>query len=312
MKEIDILGENRFETFSKTRAGSRAVIVRDGMILLSHETVTGWWLIPGGGVEDGETPAQCCVREVEEETGLIVKPLKQFLTLNEYYEEFRYISFYFVCQVVGSGQMRLTDAEKRRGLEPKWLPLTEAVDIFSRHQAYAAVSEEKRGSYLREFTALGEYLKQTARYTIRTAEPKDEARIRGLFIEMLETIYHTDVERGYDPGSLDRFWAGGEDRIYVAEAEEVVAFLSVEVHREEEAYVYLDDFSVAAAYRNQGIGTALLRAAEAYAETLGIPAIALHVEKTNGSALRFYERMGYAVVRDDGNRYLMGKRKGLT
>ena len=55
--------------------------------------------------------------------------------------------------------MRLTDAEKQRGLEPQWLPLQEAVDLFSRHQSYASVSEEKRGSYLREYTALQEYLK---------------------------------------------------------------------------------------------------------------------------------------------------------
>ena len=37
MKEIEISGANRFETFTKTRAGSRAVILRDGMILLSHD-----------------------------------------------------------------------------------------------------------------------------------------------------------------------------------------------------------------------------------------------------------------------------------
>ena len=159
MKEIEILGANRFETFTKTRAGSRAVIVREGMILLSHETVSGWWLVPGGGMEAGETPEMCCVRETEEETGLIVRPLRQFLTLYEYYEEYRYISHYFVCEVTGSGQMCLTDAEKQRGLEPQWLPLQEAVDLFSRHQSYAAVSEEKRGSYLREYTALQEYMK---------------------------------------------------------------------------------------------------------------------------------------------------------
>ena len=158
MKEIEILGANRFETFTKTRAGSRAVIVRDGKILLSHETVSGWWLVPGGGVEGEETPEECCVREVEEETGVIVRPLRQFLTLYEYYEEYRYISYYFVCEAAGSGQMRLTDAEKRRGLEPEWLPLEDAVRIFSRHQEYADVSEEQRGSYLREYTALKEYL----------------------------------------------------------------------------------------------------------------------------------------------------------
>ena len=159
MKEIEISGANRFETFTKTRAGSRAVIVREGMILLSHETVSGWWLIPGGGMEAGETPETCCVRETEEETGLIVRPLRQFLTLYEYYEEYRYISYYFVCEVTGSGQMHLTAEEKRRGLEPQWMPLQEAVDIFSRHQSYADVSEEKRGSYLREYTALQEYMK---------------------------------------------------------------------------------------------------------------------------------------------------------
>ena len=158
MKKIEILGANRFETFTKTREGSRAVIVRDGMILLSHETVSGWWLVPGGGLEAGETPETCCVRETEEETGLIVRPLRQFLTLYEYYEEYRYISYYFVCEVTGSGQMRLTDAEKRRGLEPRWIPLREAVDLFSRHESWADISEEKRGSYLREYTALREYL----------------------------------------------------------------------------------------------------------------------------------------------------------
>ena len=158
MKTLEILGANRFETFTKTRAGSRAVVVRDGMILLSHETVSGWWLVPGGGLEEGETPETCCIREVEEETGFIVKPLRQFLTLNEYYEEYRYVSYYFICEVTGTGEMRLTEAEKRRGLEPQWIPLEGAVGIFSRHQEYADTSEEKRGSYLREYTALQEYL----------------------------------------------------------------------------------------------------------------------------------------------------------
>ena len=158
MKEIEILGANRSDTFSKTREGSRAIIVQNGMILLSHETISGWYLVPGGGLEANETPADCCVREVEEETGIIVRPLHQFLTLYEYYEEYRYISYYFVCESIGHGQMHLTEGEARRGLEPQWIFLRDAVDIFSRHQSYAKESEEKRGSYLREYTALQEYL----------------------------------------------------------------------------------------------------------------------------------------------------------
>ena len=159
MKEIEIFGANRFETFTRTRAGSRAVIERDGMILLSHETVSGWWLIPGGGMEEGETPEACCVRETEEETGLAVRPLRQFLTMYEYYEEYRYISHYFICEMTGTGQMHLTDAEKKRGLEPQWIPLQEAVELFSCHESYAETSEEKRGAYQREYAALLEYMK---------------------------------------------------------------------------------------------------------------------------------------------------------
>ena len=158
MKEIEILGANRFETFTKTRTGCRAVILREGKILLSHETGTGWWLVPGGGLEQGETPEECCIREVEEETGLLVKPLRQFLTLYEYYEEYRYISHYFICEITGQGQMHLTENEAARGLEPAWLPLSEAIELFSKHQSYADTNEEKRGSYQREYTALTEFL----------------------------------------------------------------------------------------------------------------------------------------------------------
>ena len=154
MKKIEIFGANRFETFTKTRLGSRAVIINDGQILLSHETKSGWWLLPGGGLEENETPEECCVREVEEETGYIVSPVHEFLIIYEYYEEYRYISHYFVCEVIGHGKMDLTETEKERGIEPQWMPLQKAMDMFSRHQDYAGISEEKRGSYLREHTAL--------------------------------------------------------------------------------------------------------------------------------------------------------------
>ena len=72
-------------------------------------------------------------------------------------------------------------------------------------------------------------------------------------------------------------------------------------------YIYLDDFSVTEAYRSKGIGTELIRAAESYAKEIGMPVVILHVEKTNQSAMRFYERMGYSVIRDDENRNLMKK-----
>lgn len=144
--------------------------------------------------------------------------------------------------------------------------------------------------------------------SIRIAVPEDERKIRELFIEMLQTIYHTEDVQGYEPGCLDRYWVSGEERIFVAEDEDVVAYLSVEVHHEPDMdYIYLDDLSVTKAYRNLGIGSALIREAEIYARKIGIRDIVFHVEKSNTSAFRLYERLGYKVFRDDDSRYLMNK-----
>ena len=144
-------------------------------------------------------------------------------------------------------------------------------------------------------------------YKIRIAVPADEDKIRALFLEMLRTICDTEQVDGYPDGYLDRFWAGGEDRIYVAEDGDVVACLSVEVHDDHGKYLYLDDFSVTAACRGKGIGSALIRTAEALAAEVRAAAVLLHVNKTNSSAMRLYERSGYSIYRDDGPRFLMKK-----
>lgn len=157
MPTRDIIGSNCHPIFTKTRIACRGIVVRDGMLLLSRETVTDWWLIPGGGLEAGETAEECCIREVREETGYTVRPVTHFLTLHEYYEEWRYSSHYFICEVQSEGKPTLTEQEQLRGLIPEWIKLEDALAIFERHHDYASTDEEKRGSYLREFTALCEY-----------------------------------------------------------------------------------------------------------------------------------------------------------
>ncbi len=145
------------------------------------------------------------------------------------------------------------------------------------------------------------------KYIIRQSVAKDEKRICELYLEMMQMIYHTEDVKGYKAGDLDRFWAENENRIFVAEDGIVVGFLSVEVYHENEDYIYLDDFVVTAEYRNKGIGSALLKTAEAYAREINVLKLCLHVEKTNLSAMHFYENSGYAIYRDDGHRFLMNK-----
>ena len=148
--------------------------------------------------------------------------------------------------------------------------------------------------------------------SFRQAEASDEGRIRELFIEMLCSINGTPDEKGYDEGYLDKFFAGREDRIFVAErGSEVIAYLSVEVYRDG-GYIYLDDLSVTESCRSRGIGTALINIAEVYAKEIGIPAIVFHVNRSNARAHSLYLRPGYSDNEDQGSRMRMAKDIGTS
>ena len=143
----------------------------------------------------------------------------------------------------------------------------------------------------------------------RKAIKADEPRIRELFIEMLQTIYSTDDVEGYEDGYLDNFFNDNEDWICVAEVNgSVAAYLSIEVHHEEENFIYLDDLSVSSKYRSHGIGTSLIKTAEKFAHTQNIPAIVFHVEESNTGARKLYKRLGYSAMDEEKTRFRMIKR----
>ncbi len=59
------------ETLPKKRLGSGCLVFDSlGRLLLVKPTYKPAWEIPGGVVEHNESPKQCCLREVKEETGL--------------------------------------------------------------------------------------------------------------------------------------------------------------------------------------------------------------------------------------------------
>lgn len=156
MNTIIIYGDNRHEIHTAYRAACRGIVISGDEILLSYETKEDQWMIPGGGLEEGENLEDCCVRELEEETGYQVKAIRQYLTIKEYYEEWLFESFYFLCEVTGEGTRSLTKREIEVGLEPRWIKIEEARRIFSEHQNYAETDEMRRGMYLREYRALEE------------------------------------------------------------------------------------------------------------------------------------------------------------
>ena len=75
MTATQILFGPRLSREGKIRLGCTAVIFDKDRekVLLTRRTDNGLWCLPGGALDPGESAAEACVREVEEETGLQVR-----------------------------------------------------------------------------------------------------------------------------------------------------------------------------------------------------------------------------------------------
>ena len=154
---INQFDETYTETPERVRESARGLVVKDGKILLTCEARTGIYMSPGGGVEEGETLTECCIRELREEAGLTVKPVERFVTVNEFSLGTLYISHYFLCEITGECKRSLTDTEAYNGVRPRWLTLDEAIAVFG---TYPEKPADKASLYLREYTVLNKYLEK--------------------------------------------------------------------------------------------------------------------------------------------------------
>jgi ADP-ribose pyrophosphatase YjhB (NUDIX family) len=61
----------------------RGVVFREDKILMVKETIDGHWSLPGGWADVGYTPFEVAVKEVWEESGLIVRPVRLLAVLDK-------------------------------------------------------------------------------------------------------------------------------------------------------------------------------------------------------------------------------------
>lgn len=87
--------------------GAFAVILDEReQVLLCHRRDYDFWNLPGGGIEAGEAPWECVIREVKEETGLNVEVVRLAGVYSK--RDRTDIVFLFVCKIVG-GKIEMTD-----------------------------------------------------------------------------------------------------------------------------------------------------------------------------------------------------------
>ena len=97
--------------------GVGALIFRRDSILLverGRAPLKGYWSLPGGLVETGELLTHAVQREIFEETGLSIKPIRIFEIFERIMRdtsgeaEYHYVLIDYVCKVV-SGELRAAD-----------------------------------------------------------------------------------------------------------------------------------------------------------------------------------------------------------
>jgi len=109
--------------------GVGAVIIEQNRVLLvqrGREPLKGKWSLPGGMLELGESLAEGVVREVREETGLIVEVLELVELLDRVHREsipdgervrYHYVIADYLCRVVGGTLHASSDADAVRWIE---------------------------------------------------------------------------------------------------------------------------------------------------------------------------------------------------
>ena len=91
----------------------KGIVVLDNKILLLKRVKPstdglGFWELPGGGLEYGETPNQALIRELKEDTGLDIVIIKPAYTFTKIREDYQTVGIGFLC-IPKNDHVRLSD-----------------------------------------------------------------------------------------------------------------------------------------------------------------------------------------------------------
>ncbi len=84
--------------------GARAIVLddRDRMLMVKqHHEDHDIWMVPGGGIEDGESAAEAAAREVKEEAGLDIDVGPLVWHVEEVSQRGQRFVNFFMCRIVG-------------------------------------------------------------------------------------------------------------------------------------------------------------------------------------------------------------------
>lgn len=97
----------------KTIKVAAAAIVHQGRLLITQRK-NGFWELPGGKVESGETFEQCCIREIKEELDLDIKINSYFGDLNYTYPDFKLEMKIYTCSLIDPNEKVILNVHQNK------------------------------------------------------------------------------------------------------------------------------------------------------------------------------------------------------
>jgi ADP-ribose pyrophosphatase YjhB (NUDIX family) len=118
----------------------RAVVFDDiGRVALLNVKEKNYYLLPGGGIEEGETPKQALKRETKEETGAIVTILDTIGETVEYRnfldpKEIKHNVCFFCAESGNRQKPKFTKKETEMCCELVWVEMNRAIELVEKSE----------------------------------------------------------------------------------------------------------------------------------------------------------------------------------
>ena len=210
MRELFQMDRQNYNPEGKVyeRPSARAIILKDGKVLLNHVSKYDCYEFPGGGIEAGETPEQAVQREVAEETGRIVvsESVREYGIVVRRQQDshdpdgiFEQKNYYYFCDVTDDTVPRKPDGhEILDGAEPVWVE-TLAIPVYRNRKAFERIGEPFIQREMRVMDMADQELRKLS------WERTEEAAIRSLgnadYRGMLAFVKHTLEEKQTEGGN---------------------------------------------------------------------------------------------------------------